>query len=251
MNPIFYRKNIYGILGTIIAHLLLAIMFMLIRLSSFEKNLDSSVEIDLIPFTEESVIELPSAKTEKDEPVFSQEELHNLAVNVASLPDKEFDIDKYINEVKEEMIAKGELDKNNFIDQWKEKAQQEAEKGNLEYLTPEDSIKNADKQKTTSEEMEANYTGPTRIYYNLAGRSHISLKLPIYQCPDGGKVTLEITVNTYGTVVSAEIVKSASTTDDYCLYKAARKAALESRFNSGGQFPEKQKGTITYLFAAQ
>jgi TonB family protein len=82
-------------------------------------------------------------------------------------------------------------------------------------------------------------------------RTHLRLPLPVYKCPDSGKVTLSITVNQYGTVIQAQVMEEESSTDDYCLHEAALDAALKSRFNSGQNFPERQKGTITYIFASQ
>jgi len=252
MKDLLLHKNIYGILGTIIVHLVLIIFFMLIRLSVDYKNMDHSIEIDLSPYLEQSSLELPATKVNNEKSFMSESDLHDIAINISSTPEAKFDIDKYIDQIKEEMIQKGELDKDNFIDQRKEKARKEAESGNLQYINAEDPTKKAEQDKDLSSvKMATNYTGPTRIYYNLSGRSHIKLPLPVYKCPVGGKVTLEILVNQYGTVISAEVLKSESTTDDFCLYEAARKAAMQSRFNSGNGFVEKQKGTITYLFASQ
>ena len=38
-----------------------------------------------------------------------------------------------------------------------------------------------------SRKMAANYRGPTRIYYDLQGRNHTYLPIPIYKCQGSGK----------------------------------------------------------------
>lgn len=249
MRMRLYQKNIYGVLGTIIVHLVLAIIFMIIKLSSDFRNLDQGILIDLSTPAEELIDEQPVIELSQNDAIY---DIHDIAVNVASLPEEEFDIDEYIDQIKNEMITDGELTEDNFIDQWKQRALEAEEENNLQYIENdpinqdelEEKIRNA-------AEMASDYRGPTRIFYNLQGRNHTKLPLPIYKCPYGGKVTIEVVVDQFGKVLSGEVRIDESTTDDFCLYDAARKAALNSRFNSGSVFPAKQKGIITYIFAAQ
>lgn len=246
MKEIFYRKNIYGIMGTIIVHLIIAIIFMMIKLSSDYKNLDKGILIDLSAAPEEFFekpyeIDLPMQEGEKID-----NNIHDIAVNEASIPEEQFDINEYIDQIKNEMISAGELAEDNFIDQAKQEAESEA---SLEYQ--EENPEEKTPEEKTAADMASDYQGPTRISYYLENRSHMKLPLPIYKCPDGGKVTVEITVNQYGTVISASVLEKESTTVDYCLQDAALKAARNSRFNSGTNFPERQKGTISYIFTSQ
>jgi len=102
-----------------------------------------------------------------------------------------------------------------------------------------------------SQEMAANYKGPTRIYYDLAGRTHKYLPIPIYKCQGAGKVTLSIEVSQTGVVEKAAIIEKESTTADPCLIETAVRSALISRFNSDIKSPNVQTGTLTYHFVAQ
>ena len=80
--------------------------------------------------------------------------------------------------------------------------------------------------------MAANYNGPTRIYYNLPGRTHTYLPIPIYKCEGSGKAVLTIEVNPKGIVITAKIIASESTTSDPCLIETAINSALISQIQS-------------------
>jgi hypothetical protein len=99
--------------------------------------------------------------------------------------------------------------------------------------------------------MASNYKGPTRIYYDLAGRTHTYLPLPIYKCEGSGKVVLTIQVAQKGEVISAKVIEGESTTADPCLVETAVSTAMLSRFNPDVNSPKVEEGTLTYHFVAQ
>ena len=74
---------------------------------------------------------------------------------------------------------------------------------------------------------------------------------PVYKCEGGGKVVIDIAVNPKGYVLYADVNKSQTHTNDDCLLEAATHAALVTRFNEKRDAPEKQLGTITFIFVAQ
>jgi TonB family protein len=89
------------------------------------------------------------------------------------------------------------------------------------------------------------------ISYDLGGRSVIgSLAKPEYNINDYGTVVVQITVNKEGVVTSAVPGAKGSTTMDSRLLEAAKKAALQARFNkvTSPEAPTYQRGTITYHF---
>ncbi|MCM4166819.1 hypothetical protein KCTC52924_01672 [Arenibacter antarcticus] len=86
----------------------------------------------------------------------------------------------------------------------------------------------------------------TSVSYSLLDRRHISLPIPIYTCIEGGKVVINIKVDTLGRVIEAEVNKKSSSTLNGCLIDNAIAYALKSQFNSGSR--SDQMGTITYLF---
>lgn len=83
----------------------------------------------------------------------------------------------------------------------------------------------------------------------LTGRSVVgSLPNPNYSVQNSGIVVVEIWVDRYGTVTNAVPGGQGTTVTDKTLWNEARKAALEAHFNMDANAPEKQKGTITYIF---
>jgi hypothetical protein len=173
----------------------------------------------------------------------------NIARNLASKSEEKIDPRDYIDKVKDELIKSGKLGTDNFID---------GQRGNNQ--TSEDDQfaidKQAEKEKqeekaTDSQKMAANFQGPTRIYYDLQGRNHTYLPIPIYKCQGSGKVVLLIEVNQKGNVENATVLEGESTARDECLLETAVGTALVSRFESNLNAPKIQKGTLTYIFVAQ
>ena len=93
------------------------------------------------------------------------------------------------------------------------------------------------------------YTGATTVSYELEGRRHTHMPAPVYTCRAGGTIVVDITVNGNGYVVSAQINRSRSNSQDPCLVSNARRDAERSRFNRSNT--AQQQGTITYIFQAQ
>jgi TonB family protein len=85
-------------------------------------------------------------------------------------------------------------------------------------------------------------SNPTRYSDNIV--------VPGYRCEKGGEVVVDITVNRSGDVVAAAVNKGLSDSDN-CMHETALDAARRSRFNLDGSAPERQTGTITYLFIPQ
>lgn len=84
------------------------------------------------------------------------------------------------------------------------------------------------------------------ISYSLVNRTKIDIPPPIYLCEMGGKVVVNITVNSEGKVTNANY-NNSSTTENGCLVDHALEYAKASRFNSDNSKPS-QIGTITFLF---
>ena len=91
--------------------------------------------------------------------------------------------------------------------------------------------------------------GSVLISYWLPGRRDVSLYMPAYQCEGGGEVTVNITVNRNGKVVSASMKESS--TNSSCINDMAILAARNSRYNVDDTGSDKQSGTITYIFVPQ
>ncbi len=90
------------------------------------------------------------------------------------------------------------------------------------------------------------YTGKSYNHYNLPGRYHVRFLIPTYLAQHGGRVTVSIQVNQMGRVVRATPQGSNPLLEAY-----AQKAALGTLFNTDSHAPSLQSGTITYTFIAQ
>ena len=244
-----YQGKLVGILGTVIVHLIAAIIFMSFRIHTIRQIREEfTVELEAVqkPDDEKQLIELPATSLENI--LQGNEELLNIARNLANRPEEKIDPADYIDKVKEELIESGKLGPDNYIDEQKRMQEMEGD----EQLSFENSNKEKDTEKDkNANEMAANYQGPTRIYYDLAGRNHLYLPIPIYKCRGSGKVVLKIEVNQKGIVEDASIIEAVSTTTDPCLVETALSTAKLSRFNPDISAPRTQTGTLTYHFVAQ
>lgn len=244
--------KIAGILGAVIIHLIAGIIFMLLQIGKLnlnERNKEYQIALEdkSEPVKENTIADQQGTSVEK---IFKgDQEVLNIARNLANQPDMKVNASDYIDKVKEELIQSGKLGKDNYIDEQK-RARENMQDANIVIEKREEVKSNEEKQKI-SQEMAANYSGPTRIYYNLPGRTHTYLPIPIYKCEGSGKAVLTIEVDPKGNVLSAKIIAGESTTSDPCLIEAAMNSALISRFNPDIRAQKIEKGTLTYHFVAQ
>ena len=236
-----------AIMATIIIHLTVAVIFMSVKVSAMKREIAAEI---ILAFDEElpdqdMLKALELAKSDKFQGA-TAEELVNIIKNIA---DKPVDIDPkaYEEMVKEEMIKSGLLKEDNFIDQQK----MADEAGSEEIAMPDEDINPQLTEKKEKPEEKGTFRGPTRIYYDLAGRHHIFLPIPIYKCEGAGQITLAIVVDRSGSLLKAEPASGLSTTKDRCLEETAIEYAFRTRFNSDPGAPERQGGFLTFVFVSQ
>lgn len=246
------KGKLTGILGTVIIHLLAGIIFMSLQLSSLEKKISAQYEIELAappePAAQKPKIPETQATT-VDKVLKGDEEMLNIAKNLSAKSDEKIDPKEYIDKVKDELIKSGKLGVDNYIDDQK-KAGGSPGGENISLANDSSAVKPKEKPRP-SQEMAANFKGPTRIYYDLFGRNHLYLPIPIYKCEGSGKVVLTIEVDQSGVVQKAQIAERESTASDPCLIETAINTALLSRFNPDSNSPRIQIGSLTYQFVAQ
>jgi hypothetical protein len=247
-----YNGKLVGIFGTLIIHLIAGIIFMSLQINSL--NREKSAEYEVVLASEEKTAtksethkELVPASVERI--LQDDKEMLNIARNLANKTEEKINPADYIDNVKDELIKSGKLGVNNYIDEKK----RSDELKSVEKITIENDTVGKDKieKPKESQKMASNYKGPTRIYYDLMGRTHTFLPIPIYKCQGSGKVVLNIDVNQKGIVEKAVIITIESTTSDDCLIETAVTTALISRFNPDFNAPRIQAGTISYQFVAQ
>ena len=236
-----------AVMATIIIHLTVAVIFVSVKISALKREIAAeiilSIDEEMPDEDMEKALEL--AKSDQFQGI-SPEEMVNIIKNIA---DKPLDLDpkEYEEMVREEMVRSGLLNERNLIDQ-----QKMAEEAGIEDIiaTPEE-VKPQVTEKKEKPQEKGTFRGPTRIFYDLAGRHHVYLPIPIYKCEGAGQVMLAIVVDRSGNVLRAELASKLSTTMDQCLTETAVEHALKTKFNADQSAPEKQGGYLTFVFVSQ
>lgn len=238
----FYKRNIYGIIGTLFFHSLLVSSFLLSEINMKGKIKEEPIIIDfsmIEEFEEKNIDKKQNIEEDKNEPSQVEKDLEytqksNQAVNDAPIKDPFFD-EAYRKEIAE--AQKLVSDVNNQL----LKEEKEIEK----FIMPEQSTEGMppDSIKNTI------YSGESNIHYSLKNRYHLRMPIPVYLAQGGGLITVAIWVNTKGKVIRAEV--KDNNTIDPMLQVYAKHAAMHTLFNKDQSAPSPQKGTIAYTFIAQ
>lgn len=235
-----YKKYIYGIIGTLVFHILLVSTFLLaeINIKGVMKEQEILVEFPEI-VEDETQTEKPEGEEIPDDPsngmVQTGQVITNRPSNRLSGSDKFFD-DDYNNEI--------ESAKNLVKDVNNQLSKQPVDIDNIKM--PVETTEGMDPETIKNR----NYSGESNVVYFLSDRYHLQLPIPVYLAQGGGKVIVDIYVNRNGRVIIASPRQSASITDPM-IYHYARVAALNTVFNSDPSAPEQQSGSIHYTFHPQ
>ena len=246
-----YNRNIYGVITTLIFHILILLFLILshVNLSDQSKKTDSIVldltQIDLkIPEPEKEKKQLQESAPVQQQKSGATELASNRAVNDAvkgteksSAASRDPFFDKaYANDIA--AAKKLVSDVNQTL------ARKIPEIGDIPM--PADHAEG----KTREEVKQSNYKGKSNIHYSLENRYHAYLPIPVYLAEGGGEVIVDIVVGRDGVVLKAEPRPNPAIAD-LNTFAYARQAAEKTIFNEDPKAPERQKGTITYLFLAQ
>lgn len=237
-----YKRNIYGIIGTLVFHILLFSLFLL-----------ADVEMKGILQEEEVLIELPELLPEEKQETPEEQDIEPIS-NETSAQLSE-------TQSSQTTVASNKLAKNDkFFDENYMKELDDAQKlvtdVNNQLSKEKVNLEDIKMPVRTTEGMNPDsignsvYTGESNIVYYLENRYHQSLPIPIYLTKQGGKIIVDISVNRQGRVIFAEPQKTSGIRDEQ-LYMYAKAAASRTIFNVDPNAPEPQKGTIHYTFVAQ
>ncbi len=227
-----FQNNLHGIIGTIIFHLILLIIFLSAKIEKVKKVNEQAISIDFVQQLPdiEKIIEQKKEKLAEMQPL-SEQTRKNIAVNTAEKLEKQISTKDYIEEVKKELGIKN----------LNQQLSRDIDNGNVNVPAEE---------KKEDQGQQKKYMGPTNITYFLENRQKKYLPVPVYKCEGGGKVIVDIIVNQDGEVVSADI-SGKSTSDSPCLQEVAKRYALLTTFNMDFNAPSRQKGYISYNFIPQ
>lgn len=234
----------YGIMGTVIFHLLLAIVLLSMQIAALHDVVGT--EIELVAPPEKVVKEMQEEKQRKEElrKKASREEvqkmLRSIAVNEEARKKSptSSDIRQYMDEMKREVATA-----SNYGSRYKVAKDKNYTQDSLQHLR--------DRKEAMLDSLKSTfYSGKSSVSYRVEGRYARFLPIPVFKCEFGGRVVVAIGVDPRGRVQRAEVVESESKQDD-CLWEAAVSAALRSRFNEKPGASALQVGRITYNFVRQ
>lgn len=242
---ILYRDNLNAIIATLAIHLVLMVILLFIELRN---NLELPEQALFLDLNSEEV-KLP--EPEKDKLDFNRqsqalngyqsgEHFSNRAVNLGDATSRTSTDPFFDKEYAKEVAAAKQL----AIDVNKNLAKKIPVIGDIpmpvastEGMTPE-------------EAKRSNFKGKSNIKYLLGKRYHLQLPIPVYLAQGGGAIVVDIAVNRDGVVISA-IPRANASLSDPTIPAYAKQAAEKTLFNSDPSAPEKEIGTISYIFVAQ
>ena len=237
------NEYLIGILGTVIFHLVIVIIFLVFKIASVRNLMDAIITID---FEETELQDFPINPVREKDIEFDQyvadyleSERSNIPVNVSARLDEQLSTDRFVDELTEEMSLNRSEEMLRSEERLRELQEMESE---------ENIIAEADEPEDKDPVV---FKGKTNIYYSLENRYHMRLPVPVYKCEGFGIVEVQIFVDQKGYVVNAMVPNLGESMNDICLAEAAKIAALATKFNSNFDAPLRQQGTITYHFQPQ
>lgn len=239
------RKHKYGLMGTVIFHLLLMIGLVCVGISGELKRSAMEIELDMPAPEEVEQQKMEEQRKEEIRQLTADEEvekmLRAMAVNEdASRKNVTMDererIADYIQELEQELSQ-------DYGTRYQARKDKHHRADSLDY-------ERTKRQQELDSLRSTVYVGKSSVSYRLEGRYKTYLPIPVFKCEFGGRVVVAIVVNRSGRVVKAEVVARESKEDE-CLREVALDAALRSEFNASERAPEYQQGTITYNFVKQ
>ena len=227
-----------GLYITVIFHLLVIIVLLASQISSALRRGESF----LIDFSKQEIIEEKKKEENLKEEV--KQKLDRMLDSYAGVPIRNIAVDRSSTLKDDRNTNAEELYKE------AERLARELENG-YEIDEPDDYIpisKPVSQKKEPQKKQQ--YSGPSVVSYDLAGRKASRLSIPAYRCFGAGHVTVIITVDPSGNVVNAKIQEDVSS-NDKCLRDFAIRAARTSKFSASSSAPPRQIGNIVYMFIAQ
>jgi hypothetical protein len=234
-----------GILTTVAVHLLIISVILILKIRTNAER-EYNIMIDLSQINANMEEEEPEENPQQEistqefmENMRQEYHVRNIPVNTAADRAVE-NIDRMVRDIKTEM---------NITDPPPPQDTPEDIASKEEKLLENEARIYEDKYPTNTSGERTIYKGPTTVSYELSGRRHAWMPTPVYKCRAGGKIVVSIVVNGNGYVLTAEIDKSKSNSEDPCIVEAAIRDAERSRFNESPL--TRQQGSITYIFQAQ
>ena len=230
------RNTLNGVLGTIIFHMIIVILFLIFKLGDVKRKHLEAIQIEF--FNE--LIKIEDLLAEENETPVNIQPLDaqiakNIAVNVAEKLNQEISTDNYVEEIKEELGI--------------EELNQQLSRDLSDDNSPE-FIENIENNKKKEEPKKEKYRGKTRITVSLPNREIRRQDVPVYRCEAGGVIAILIMVDQRGNVINATYSNNSGSKDE-CLIEEAINYSYRFLFSADFTAEARQKGTITFEFIPQ
>ncbi|HNZ68186.1 MAG: energy transducer TonB [Prolixibacteraceae bacterium] len=238
-----YKHNIYGIMGTLLFHIMLVGFFLIADMDLMDEMREREI-----------MVEIPLEMMDAEELDFRQN------IQGQEIPEDRFSSVNMLSGVSNRPSNRNAPSRDRFFDDHYnrevEDAKRLAEDVNRQLSReipdigsismPEDVTEGKEKEQISN----IVYSGESNVEYHLENRYHLRLPIPVYLARGGGVVTVDITVNRDGRVVSVTPRSNPPVLDEQ-IYVYARAAAQKSVFNPDPAAPAIQQGTIRYTFMPQ
>jgi len=252
MELIQDKNSRAGVIGTILFHLLLLLLFvqfgmayqdpppenkggMVINFGTSDDGMGDEQPTNTDNTNSENPTEntSPSANNTAEENVLTQENNESINVSSAETPAENTDPEPTISD----NLANALNTANNA--QNSSEGDNEGETGNP-----------GDQGNPNGDPNSNNHTkrGSGGIKYSLGGRGKISFKKPENPTQEDGTVIVDIWVDQNGKVIRAKPGARGSTTSNSILLEKAKEAAYKALFKKDPNAPFEQKGTMTFVF---
>lgn len=240
-----YRHHIYGIIGTLIFHILLVGFFLLAEMRQKGEISEDVMEIEIPVELISDVEELLSAEERMNgqEANIPQPDdaISQGGTNVAANRGMLAASDRFFDETYDKEIAAAKELAKEVNDQLSK------EVVDMESIQMPEDVTDGKPEEEISNVV---YSGESNIEYHLTNRYHLRLPIPVYLARGGGVVMVDIVVNREGRVVTAKPRQTPSIRDEQ-IYLYSRIAAQRTVFNADPTAPGLQNGTIRYTFIPQ
>ena len=235
-----------GLCVTIIIYLALSIGFVV-----------KKIDVGAKPHTQGFYIELEDVETLEEEKKELEEQIQEKLKaqeqmdwsRVSNHTSNETSLEKHV--VNSQNNTPSEINREAQRIQDNMEANRKAYEQGLEQI---DSERKAAEQQTTKEQTDEHRdikrSGNVTVSYSFTNptrHAQSPIIVPAYQCHGGGEIVVTVQVDRSGKVLSSKVAKGS----DRCMEQTAIKSANRARFNNDATAPERQSGTITYIFIPQ
>ena len=223
----FFRRNINGILGTILFHLIVICVCLACKIGVLQKEPESYIIIDPQDFEMED-----KQSSEAEDDMMTDEQIAQYMERLGVTGSNYSGTRTYQPSAGQSM---SEADMKARYEEQFLREKYGDDYNDAQNRTYEDYIDQSRMEQYQSDNKPRNMvkSGPALVYAELDNKQREAsyLHVPVFTCEGSGVVVVRISVAASGKVSSAEVVSSNLTSDVECLTNAARNAALKSAFS--------------------